>query len=89
MAGFAQGGGVGLALAQWIIEGEPQSDIFAMDVARFGSYATEPYARARAREFYAKRFQIAYPNEVWPAGRPSKTFPPSMRISRQRTLFLA
>ena len=73
MAGFAQGGGVGLALAQWMIEGEPQSDIFAMDVARFGSYATEPYARARAREFYAKRFQIAYPNEVWPAGRPSKT----------------
>jgi dimethylglycine dehydrogenase len=73
MAGFAQGGGVGLVLAQWMIEGEPQSDIFAMDVARFGSYATEPYARARAREFYAKRFQIAYPNEVWPAGRPSKT----------------
>jgi dimethylglycine dehydrogenase len=73
MAGFAQGGGVGLALAQWMIEGEPQSDIFAMDVARFGSYATAPYARARAREFYAKRFQIAYPNEVWPAGRPSKT----------------
>ena len=73
MAGFAQGGGVGLALAQWMIEGEPQSDIFAMDVARFGPYATEPYARARAREFYAKRFQIAYPNEVWPAGRPSRT----------------
>jgi dimethylglycine dehydrogenase len=75
MAGFAQGGGVGLALAQWMIEGEPQTDVFAMDVARFGPYATAPYARARAREFYAKRFQIAYPNEVWPAGRPSKTSP--------------
>lgn len=73
MAGFAQGGGVGLALAQWMIDGEPDSDIFAMDVARFGPYATVPYARARAREFYARRFQIAYPNEVWPAGRPSKT----------------
>ena len=73
MAGFAQGGGVGLALAQWMIDGEPDSDIFAMDVARFGAYATRPYAIARAREFYAKRFQIAYPNEVWPAGRPNKT----------------
>lgn len=73
MAGFAQGGGVGLALAQWIIDGEPDSDIFAMDVARFGAYATRPYAMVRAREFYTKRFQIAYPNEVWPAGRPSKT----------------
>jgi dimethylglycine dehydrogenase len=75
MAGFAQGGGVGLALAQWIIHGEPDADIFAMDVARFGPYATRSYAIARAREFYARRFQIAYPNETWPAGRPSKTSP--------------
>jgi dimethylglycine dehydrogenase len=73
MAGFAQGGGVGLALAQWMIQGEPHDDIYAMDVARFGSYATRPYAIARAKEFYARRFQIAYPNETWPAGRPSKT----------------
>ncbi len=73
MAGFAQGGGVGLALAQWIIDGEPDSDIYAMDVARFGPYATRSYAISRAREFYARRFQMAYPNETWPAGRPSKT----------------
>jgi dimethylglycine dehydrogenase len=73
MAGFAQGGGVGLALAQWMIHGEPDRDIYAMDVARFGPYATRPYAIARAKEFYARRFQIAYPNEVWPAGRPCKT----------------
>src|SRR6185437_5020074 len=73
MAGFAQGGGVGLALAQWIIDGEPDSDIYAMDVARFGPYATRSYAISRAREFYARRFQMAYPNETWPAGRPGKT----------------
>ena len=73
MAGFAQGGGVGLALAQWMIDGEPESDIFAMDVARFGAYATRPYTIVRAKEFYAKRFQIAYPNEVWAGGRPNKT----------------
>jgi len=73
MAGFAQGGGVGLALAQWITQGEPESEILAMDVARFGEYATRAYTLARAREFYARRFQIAYPNEFWPAGRPAKT----------------
>jgi len=73
MAGFAQGGGVGLALAQWITAGEPDGDIYAMDLARFGPYATKTYAVARGREFYAKRFQIAYPNEYWPAGRPTKT----------------
>ena len=75
MAGFAQGGGVGLTLAQWMTQGEPEGDIFAMDVARFGDYASRHYTVARAREFYARRFQIAYPNEYWPAGRPSKTSP--------------
>lgn len=73
MAGFAQGGGVGLSLAQWIIDGEPEGDVYAMDVARFGSYAGRNYRIAKAREFYSKRFEIAYPNEYWPAGRPCKT----------------
>jgi hypothetical protein len=44
---FAHGGGVGLAIAQWMIDGEPDSDIFAMDVARFGAYASRPYAIVR------------------------------------------
>jgi dimethylglycine dehydrogenase len=68
MAGFAQGGGVGLMLAQWIIDGEPDSDIYAMDVARFGDYASKRYTTAKAKEFYARRFQIAYPNEYWSGG---------------------
>ncbi len=73
MAGFCQGGGVGLALATWMIEGEPQGDAFALDVARFGDYATRAYVLEKAREFYSRRFRIAYPNEYWPAGRPLKT----------------
>jgi dimethylglycine dehydrogenase len=73
MAGFSQGGGVGLALAQWIVHGEPEGDVYAMDVARFGPYVTKTYTVARAREFYSRRFQIPYPNEYWPAGRPAKT----------------
>lgn len=73
MAGFAQGGGVGLSLAQWIIDGEPDGDIYAMDVARFGGFASQAYVIDKAREFYAKRFLLAYPNEYWPAGRPAKT----------------
>ena len=75
MAGFAQGGGVGLALSEWMAHGQPSSDIYAMDIARFGSYASRNYTIAKGREFYARRFQIAYPNEHWPAGRPAKTTP--------------
>jgi dimethylglycine dehydrogenase len=73
MAGFCQGGGVGLALATWMIHGEPHGDAFALDVARFGDYATRAYVLEKAREFYSRRFRIAYPNEYWPAGRPSRT----------------
>jgi dimethylglycine dehydrogenase len=73
MAGFCQGGGVGLALATWMITGEPDGDAFAFDVARFGSYATRAYVRDKAGEFYSRRFRIAYPNEYWPAARPCKT----------------
>ena len=50
-----------------------QGDAFALDVARFGDYATRAYVLEKAREFYSRRFRIAYPNEYWPAGRPSKT----------------
>lgn len=73
MAGFSQGGGVGLALALWITGGDPGGDILAMDVGRFGPYASKSYVVAKGREFYSRRFQIAYPNEYWPAGRPCKT----------------
>lgn len=73
MAGFAQGGGVGLSIAQWIVDGEPSEDIFAMDVARFGPYATPGYTIEKAKEFYSKRFTLAYPNEYWPACRTLQT----------------
>ncbi len=76
MAGFSQGAGIGLALANWIVDGEPGYDVFGMDVARFGDYAVEDaYLRATTAQFYARRFVMAYPNEELPAGRPLKTTP--------------
>jgi dimethylglycine dehydrogenase len=75
MAGFSQGGGVGLALANWIVEGDPGADIWAMDVARFGNWATMAYTNAKVRENYSRRFSIRFPNEELPAGRPLRTTP--------------
>ncbi len=75
MAGFSQGGGVGLALANWMIEGDPGADIWAMDVARFGDFATPAYTNAKVRENYSRRFSIRFPNEELPAARPLKTTP--------------
>jgi len=83
MAGFSQGGGVGLTLAQWMVHGEPERDVFAMDVARFGDYCTESYTRIKVTENYQRRFAISYPNEELPAGRPFITTP-AYGIWRQR-----
>ena len=75
MAGFSQGGGVGLTLAEWMIEGHPSRDVFALDVARFGNWVTPAYTRLKVTENYQRRFAVAYPNEELPAARPLNTTP--------------
>ena len=75
MAGFSQGGGVGLALANWMVDGDPGFDVFAMDVSRFGEWATIKYTNAKVRENYSRRFSISFPNEELPAARPQQTTP--------------
>jgi len=69
MAGFSQGGGVGLTLAQWMVEGAPERDVFAMDCARFGSWITPGYTVPKVIENYQRRFSVSYPNEELPAAR--------------------
>ncbi len=80
MAGLSQGGGVGLALSGWITEGDPGFDVWGMDVARFGDWATPAYTNAKVRENYGRRFRIAYPNEELPAARPLLTSPVHGRL---------
>jgi len=75
MAGFSQGGGVGLALVNWITQGDPGFDVWAMDVARYGDWATLSYTNPKVQENYARRFSIKFPNEELQAARPHKTTP--------------
>ncbi len=75
MAGFSQGGGVGLALSNWMVNGDPGFDVWGMDVARFGDWASMAYTNAKVRENYSRRFQIRFPNEELPAARPLRTTP--------------
>ena len=73
MAGFCQAGGVGLCMAEWMIEGEPSVDVWAMDIARFGDYATADFGTIKSAENYSRRFLLTYPNEELPAGRRQMT----------------
>ena len=81
MAGLSQGGGVGLSMANWMTTGDPGFDIWGMDVARFGDWTTPSYTRTKVMENYRRRFQISFPNEELPAGRPLHTSPIHGRLS--------
>ncbi len=73
MAGFCQAGGVGLCLAEWMIDGEPSVDVWAMDVARFGHYASPDWGTRKSSENYERRFVMTFPNETLPVGRKQGT----------------
>ena len=73
MAGFCQAGGVGKTLAEWMIEGEPSVDVWAMDIARFGDFATPQWGVIKSSENYERRFVMTFPNETLPKGRRQKT----------------
>jgi dimethylglycine dehydrogenase len=87
MAGFCQGGGVGLALSHWMVDGDPGADIWGMDVARYGDWATLAYTNAKVRENYSRRFRIRFPNEELDAARPLRTTPIYERLQAQNAVF--
>jgi len=70
MAGFNQGAGIGRVLAEWIIQGEPEVDVFCWDVARFGAWADKSYTEQTTRYFYENRSEKIFPYQEFDIGRP-------------------
>jgi glycine cleavage system aminomethyltransferase T/glycine/D-amino acid oxidase-like deaminating enzyme len=74
--GIAGAGGIGRQMASWIIDGEPELDLWKMDIRRFGAaYRSQGYTLARSIENYATYYDIHYPNEERLGGRPLRTAP--------------
>ena len=74
--GIAGAGGIGQQMAQWIVDGEPELDLWKMDIRRFGAqYRSRAYTLARTTEVYATYYDIHYPNEERQAGRPLRLSP--------------
>ena len=73
--GIAQAGGAGKALAEWVVNGGPEWDLWSIDPRRFTGYATRSYTLAKAIETYQKEYAPAFPFEERPAGRPLRTSP--------------
>ncbi len=82
--GLAGAGGVGKVMAEWIIEGHPEWDMWRLDVRRFGSnYSAQAYNVARTVETYSKYYDIHFPNEERASARPLRLSP---AYYRQREL---
>jgi glycine cleavage system aminomethyltransferase T/glycine/D-amino acid oxidase-like deaminating enzyme len=79
--GIAGAGGIGKVMADWIVHGEPEYDLWKMDIRRFGpQYRSRGYALARAYEVYERYYDIHYPGEERLAGRPLKAAPTYARL---------
>ena len=73
--GIAQGGGAGKAIAEWILDGRPEFDIWTIDRRRYKDFATTQYTIDKAVEVYQNEYAMSFPFEERPAGRPSLTSP--------------
>ncbi|MET8139509.1 FAD-dependent oxidoreductase [Sphaerisporangium sp. NPDC005288] len=74
--GLAAAGGVGKVMAEWIVDGTPEYDVFGMDVRRFGAHARGArWARAKALDSYSKYYDVVYPGEERTAARPLRRSP--------------
>ncbi len=87
--GICQAGGAGKALAEMIVDGEAEWDLWAFDPRRYGAYADKDYVTAKALELYRYEYAIAFPNEERPAGRPRYATPLYDRLAAKGAVFAA
>ncbi len=86
--GIAGAGGIGRQMAHWIAEGEPELDLWKMDIRRFGTqYRSQAYTLARTREVYETYYDIHYPAQERQAGRPLRLSPAYARLAALGCVF--
>ena len=73
--GITHSAAIGKAMAEWLTEGETEWDLSAWDPRRFGAWASQDYASARASEHYDLQYAIPYPHRIMASGRPVNQTP--------------
>ena len=75
-SGIAGAGGAGKQLAQWIVEGASEFDLWSFDVQRFGPHHVgAKYLHERAVEAYHRYYLIHWPGEEMSTGRGGRRSP--------------
>ncbi|WP_299202754.1 FAD-dependent oxidoreductase [uncultured Tateyamaria sp.] len=78
--GIAQGGGAGKTLAEWIMHGETEWDMWAVDPRRYTDHADHDFCLSKALETYGHEYAMHFPHHEWPAGRNKKLSPNHDRL---------
>lgn len=87
-SGLAYAGGVGEMLSQWILDGEPPSDLWSLDVRRFSQEQSgTEFLRARGVEVLGTHMRMAYPGIEWERGRGLKRSPLFTRLASRNACY--
>lgn len=78
--GITQGGGAGKVMAEWIIEGQTEWDMWACDPRRYTDYTDQDYCNRKAMEVYGHEYAMHFPHHEWPDGRDKKLSPVHDRV---------
>lgn len=86
--GIASAGGAGRALAEWIVAGEPQDDLVAVDIRRFAPFqGDQGWLRSRVAEVLGLHYALPWPNRELQSGRPQRTSPLHAILAERGALF--
>ncbi|MFI5099968.1 MAG: FAD-dependent oxidoreductase [Actinomycetes bacterium] len=86
--GILTGGGLGRALAHWIVEGRPDIDVTGMNIDRLHAYQTNPEYRAtRTVESLGMVYQCHYPGRSMRTARGAKRSAVHDRLAAARAYF--
>lgn len=86
--GILTGGGVGRAMAHWMLNGRPDIDMTGFHVDRLHRYQTNPeYRRTRTVESLGLVYQTHYPNRAMMTARGAKQSPIHAQLQAQGASF--
>ncbi|UAB88405.1 FAD-dependent oxidoreductase [Ruegeria sp. SCSIO 43209] len=78
--GIAQGGGAGKVLAEWIVDGHTEWDMWAVDPRRYTDYTDQDYCNQKGMEVYGNEYAMHFPHHEWPAARDKKVSPVHAKV---------
>ncbi|MEM7547496.1 MAG: glycine cleavage T C-terminal barrel domain-containing protein, partial [Pseudomonadota bacterium] len=73
--GITAAGGTGHYMAQMMVEGEAEIDMWSLDPRRYGPWVNREYAQKKNEECYEHVYILHHPDEEREAARPLRTAP--------------